>query len=114
MNWSASPICPATFDEPLFAPAGSVPVESSVNGQPWETVYSGNTSSTTNQSNSVLRIGAWAGNVTYDFEGAIDEVHFVTSTTDAVGRRSNDWIKAEYDNQASGSTFLTVGSEEAL
>jgi hypothetical protein len=40
------------------------------------------------------------------YQGNIDEFHFSNSA------RSADWIAAEYNNQNSPSTFVTVGAED--
>ena len=42
------------------------------------------------------------------WDGIIDEVRVSTVERDA------DWISTEYNNQVSGSTFLSLGVEEAL
>ena len=44
------------------------------------------------------------------FKGLIDEVRLSASSTPS-GARSADWIKTEYNNQNSPSTFHTVGSQ---
>ena len=43
-----------------------------------------------------------------NWSGGLDEVRISTVV------RSQDWITAEYNNQRSGSTFLTIGAEESL
>jgi PKD repeat protein len=46
------------------------------------------------------------------FKGLIDEVRLSASNTPG-GARSSDWIKTEYNNQNSPSTFYSVSSEES-
>jgi hypothetical protein len=42
------------------------------------------------------------------YDGLMDELRVATVL------RSADWVKTEYDNQKPGSTFISVGAEEAL
>ncbi|MCK9421670.1 MAG: DUF2341 domain-containing protein [Bacteroidales bacterium] len=76
------------------------------------TYYDGNLVTTSTEprtlSNSTpFRIGK--DNATsYAFTGSIDEVHLSNIT------RSADWIKTEYNNQSSPSTFYSVAAEEIL
>ena len=76
--------------------------ETSVAGQPFETLYTGNTSDAANVAQSPFRVGDWGGGGDFDFEGSIDELR-MSSTA-----RSDAWIHAEYENQRSGSSFLSV------
>jgi hypothetical protein len=75
--------------------------ESSVNGEPFETVFTGDTSDAQNTAMSPFQVGRWAGGM-FHFVGSIDELR-VSST-----QRSDAWMRAVYENQRSGSTFLTV------
>lgn len=52
----------------------------------------------------VSRLASYQGDV-YGLNGAIDEFRVATAA------RSQSWVTAEYNNQKSGSTFLTVGVE---
>jgi hypothetical protein len=77
-------------------------LETSVGGQPFEPVYSGDTRDAANLSTSPFQVGRWSGGMSYYFDGSIDELR-VSSTA-----RSNAWIRAEYENQRAGSTFLSI------
>jgi hypothetical protein len=83
-----------------IAASGGV-LESSVNGEPFETVFTGDTSDAQNTASSPFQVGRWAGGMFY-FVGSIDELR-VSST-----QRSDAWMRAAWENQRSGSTFLTV------
>jgi hypothetical protein len=83
-----------------IAATGGV-LESSVNGEPFETVFTGDTSDAQNTASSTFQVGRWAGGM-FHFVGSIDELR-VSST-----QRSAAWMRAVYENQRSGSTFLTV------
>ena len=74
--------------------------ESSVNGSPYETFYTGDTRTTRNTPSGVLAIGRYGGAAIDGFEGRIDEVR-VASTS-----RSNAWIRATYESQRTGSSFV--------
>ncbi len=83
-------------------------VEFSVNGSAFTRIYSGNTSS--ESTSGSLLFGKWAGGCgSYGypicFAGSMDEIHVSTSL------RSDAWGQAEYNNQKSSSTFITIGSE---
>ena len=52
-------------------------------------------------------IGKQALNSGY-FDGFMDEIEISTDT------KSSDWIKTEYNNQSSPSTFITLGSENLV
>jgi len=60
-----------------------------------------------NYSTASLKIGSANNNNDIVFNGVIDEVRLTPSV------RSDDWIDAEYNNQKSSSTFLTIGTETA-
>jgi hypothetical protein len=75
--------------------------ETSIDGQAFEQVYAGDTRDAQHTSSSRFHVGRWsAGN--YFFDGLIDELR-VSSTA-----RSDAWIRASYENQRAGSTFLSV------
>jgi hypothetical protein len=84
-------------------------IQSSVNGEPWETLFTGDTTGVANMPDGQLRIGCWAGVSGYYFNGVIDEVRVVSSFSSP--QLSKAWIKAEYENQRGGSTFLTIENE---
>lgn len=75
--------------------------ETSVDGRPFEAVFSGNTEDARTLPSSPFEVGRWAGG-TYHFDGSIDELQ-VASTA-----RSDAWLYASYENQRSGSTFLAI------
>jgi len=77
-------------------------VESSINGQPFEMLYSGNTWDSRNLATSPFQIGRWSGGASYYFDGVIDELRVSSAS------RSNAWIRASYENQRAGSTFLSI------
>ena len=79
-------------------------VETSLDGQPFETLYSGDTTDAANLSNSPFQVGRWSGGMNFYFQGSVDELR-VSSIA-----RSNAWIRAEYENQRAGSTFMTVNN----
>jgi hypothetical protein len=54
------------------------------------------------------KLGGWQGGANGYFPGAIDEVRISHVA------RSADWIRTEYNNQSSPSTFYTLGSEETV
>jgi hypothetical protein len=54
-------------------------------------------------------IGSRADNDTDPFQGRLDELRWATGVV-----RSADWVATEYNNQRTGSSFLTVGPEQAL
>lgn len=56
---------------------------------------------------SDFRLGGQTGSTAWWFNGAIDEVRIAASTL------STDWIKTEYNNQNSPSTFYWVGAQES-
>ncbi len=85
-------------------------LSSSINGRPWSEFYAGpTTDGPDNGTESHLNIGRFEGTVGsggfHFYQGIIDEVR-VSST-----RRSSAWIKAEYENQRDGSTFLTIEAD---
>ena len=78
-----------------------------VNGTSYAATSGG--TSTPNVPNNLLTFGNMfdPSNRTYRyFNGLIDEVRISQAA------RSDDWIKTEYNNQSSPSTFYSVGSEE--
>lgn len=55
---------------------------------------------------TVMQLFGWQGNT--GWVGSMDEVHFAISTPSA------DWVTAEYNNQKTSSTLLTISSPLAL
>lgn len=53
-------------------------------------------------------VGQRAGSTQCAWKGALDELRFRTANF------SDDWIKAEYDNQKAGSAFVTYGEVEKI
>jgi hypothetical protein len=85
-----------------YAIGSSGTVESSLNGQHFELLFTGDTQDANNGSSSPYRIGGWSGGLSYFFEGKLDELR-VASTA-----RSASWIAAEHENQRVQSTFLSI------
>jgi hypothetical protein len=54
-----------------------------------------------------LCIGCYANSASYTWKGIIDDFRYSNTN------RSADWIKTEYNNQNSPSTFYTMGAETA-
>lgn len=79
-------------------------VESSVNGEPFQTLFMGDTQDAQNLASSPFQVGRWSGNMFY-FDGSIDELRVVSAA------RSDAWVRAEYENQRSGSSFLSAVDE---
>ncbi len=82
-------------------------VEFSLNGGAWER-QNLNTTSIRHTSGSYISVGGEEAATDENWLGHLDEVR-ISSVL-----RSNDWLKAEYNNQMEGSTFLSVGAEEGL
>jgi hypothetical protein len=74
------------------------------NGVAAATTYTGTIPATYNSGTNPLRLGHFQWSSGYGTNGTLDEVHISTSARPAA------WLKAEYENQRSGSTFVSVGS----
>jgi len=84
--------------------------EISLDGQPWTELYrpsDGDTMGFQNAADSQLDIGRFesADGFFHEYAGDIDELRIASTT------RSAAWIHAEYENQRSESTFLSVVTE---
>jgi hypothetical protein len=82
-------------------------VEFSINGGAWER-RNLNTEPIRHTNGSYISIGGEEANTDENWLGQLDEVR-ISSTL-----RSNDWLRAEYNSQRAGSTFVSVGVEESL
>ena len=94
-----------TWKHIVMTSSSSTNVKVYINGSLSNT---GSASPTIDYTNSgEFSIGRYTGVSGY-FTGVIDEVHVVGSEL------SSSWITAEYNNQNSPSTFITLGAETAL
>ncbi len=76
-----------------------------VNGGSWERIYSGDASTFATEDGALVQLGTRLGPLDADLEGSLDEVQV------SEGRRSDDWVQAQYQSQANLG-FVTVGAED--
>jgi hypothetical protein len=81
-------------------------LEVSINGSPWETVFTGSTSDLTIVGTPPLTIGAYETTQAHMLQGTVDELRF------ADVERGYGWLATETANHSDPAGFLAVGPEQ--